>query len=207
MSFKNRDLSRTTKQVVMLIDTSGSMNGIPIREIEKAVNLFTAYIGKIDDKKIRYCILEFNERVHVICDWDESNDHNKICLSAYGGTDFGAGLREAKNKIDEEQAKNGRGCEKPALLIITDGYTENLSLKRGVVEAYSELFELYFLCVGGTTNKAIDVFPNIKRIQDITAGSFQEILRYMIDAVETNSKTITPRLAKSTKNGRKSVDF
>ena len=187
MSFKNRDLSRTTKQVVMLIDTSGSMNGIPIREIEKAVNLFTAYIGKIDDKKIRYCILEFNERVHVICDWDESNDHNKICLSAYGGTDFEAGLREAKNKIDEEQVKNERGCEKPALLIITDGYTENLSLKRGVVEAYSESFELYFICVGGITNKAIAAFPNTKKIQDITASSSQEMLRYMIDAVEINN--------------------
>ena len=187
MSFKNRDLSRTTKQVVMLIDTSGSMNGIPIREIEKAVNLFTAYIGKIDDKKIRYCILEFNERVHVICDWDESNDHNKICLSAYGGTDFGAGLREAKNKIDEEQAKNGRGCEKPALLIITDGYTESLLSVRGVVEAYSESFELYFICVGGITNKAIAAFPNTKKIQDITASSSQEMLRYMIDAVEINN--------------------
>ena len=187
MSFKNRDLSRTTKQVVMLIDTSGSMNGIPIREIEKAVNLFTANIDKIDDKKIRYCILGFNETVHSICDWDESNDHNKICLSAYGGTDFGAGLREAKNKIDEEQAKNGRGCEKPALLIITDGYTESLLSVRGVVEAYSESFELYFICVGGITSKAIAAFPNTKKIQDITAGSFQEMLRYMIDAVEINN--------------------
>ena len=179
--------SKTTKQVVMLIDTSGSMNGIPIREIEKAVNLFTANIDKIDDKKIRYCILEFNERVHVICDWDESNDHNKICLSAYGGTDFGAGLREAKNKIDEEQAKNGRGCGKPALLIITDGYTESLLSNRGVVEAYSESFELYFICVGGITNKAIAAFPNTKKIQDITAGSFQEMLQYMIDAVARNN--------------------
>ena len=207
MSCKNRDSSKTTKQAVILIDTSGSMNGIPIREIEKAVNLFSDYIGRIDGKKIRYCILGFNDRVQVIRGFKGSNDHNKICFSAYGGTNFEAGLREAKNKIDEEQVKNERGCEKPALLIITDGYTENLSLNRGVVEAYSELFELYFLCVGGTTNKAIDVFPNIKRIQDITAGSFQEILRYMIDAVETNSKTITPRLAQSTKNGRKSVDF
>lgn len=187
MSYKNRDSSRKTKQVVMLIDTSGSMNGIPIREIEKAVNLFTNYIGKIDDKKIRYCILGFNEHVHVICDWDESNDHNKICLSAYGGTDFGAGLREAKNKIDEEQAKNGRGCEEPALFIITDGYTESLLSIRGVVGAYSESFELYLICIGGITSKAIAVFPNIKKIQDITAGSFQEMLQYMIDAVARNN--------------------
>ena len=187
MSLKNRDSSKTTKQAVILIDTSGSMNGIPIREIEKAVNLFSDYIGRIDGKKIRYCILGFNDRVQVIRGFKGSNDHNKICFSAYGGTNFEAGLREAKNKIDEEQVKNERGCEKPALLIITDGYTESLLSVRGVVEAYSESFELYFICVGGITNKAIAAFPNTKKIQDITASSSQEMLRYMIDAVEINN--------------------
>lgn len=182
----NDVLNNQSKQVITLIDTSGSMNGIPVRETEKAVNSFFDYVRKVDGKRIRCCSLGFNHNVYQIRDWDWSrrSSDDRISLTAYGGTNLPGALNAAVNKLCEEQAKNGKGCEKPALIVISDGYADSLSYVRSFVETYREKYDLFFLGVAGCEKKLMSVFPNAKEIRNITAGSYREILNYMIYAAE-----------------------
>ena len=183
----NYALNNHSKQIITLIDTSGSMNGIPIRECEKAVNSFSDYVRKVDGKMIRYCALGFNHNVYQILDWDWSkqNSDKKISLTAYGGTNLPKALNAAVDKLREEHAKNRKeGCEKPALIVISDGYADSLSHVRSFVEAYREEYDLFFLGVAGCEKNLMSAFPNAKELQCTTAGSYHEILNFLIYAVE-----------------------
>ena len=109
--------------VIVLIDNSDSMSGLPIINVEKSVNRFASDICK-DPKaadRVDICVMSFNDSVKVIQDWCPITEMKKVELSAGGGTNMSAALRTAVDKLRERRRlyeDNGIEVRMPYLLTV-----------------------------------------------------------------------------------------
>ena len=172
------------KNVIVSIDLSGSMSGIPVREIEKAINKFSKWLRTDDGKMIRYCILGFNDSANILCDWNSGEMGVRICLDAYGGTNLTCVLQTIAKIISVEQSQSKAGIEKPIVILISDGYVNASSADSEAIVACTEKCDLHYISVTGMSIDVSAIFPNRKIIDDITSGGSQKILQYMIEAIK-----------------------
>lgn len=180
------------KKVIVSIDLSGSMSGIPVREIEKAVNQFSKWLRTDDGKMIRYCILGFNDSANILCDWNSGEMGGRLCLDAYGGTNITCVLQTIAKIISEEQSQNKAGIERPIVILISDGYINTSSTDSEAIATCTEKCDLHYISVTGKSIDVSAIFPNRKIIDDITSGGSQKILQYMIEAIKGDSRYQQP---------------
>ena len=178
-------MKHTTKDIIILLDTSGSMNGIPIFETEKAINMFSDYVRSIDGKKYRCCVLGFNDNVYIIRDFNEFGNYDAIHLSAYGGTNLESALKAANDMICANQKNNKQANSTPVIIIISDGYGSNPSSVRGFVNELNKEYGLYFLSITGSKNTITNDCPNIKEFYGTESSCSQKMLMYMINLAES----------------------
>ena len=142
---------------VLLLDTSGSMAGAPIRSLNNAVNQFKEQVCKdpTSRKRIDIAIIEFNSNVNVVQEFTPISLMQPVELKANGGTSMGAGIIAAIDKVQERNqvyAKMGTPCYKPWIFMITDGApTDDISVARARIaerESKGEFGKLKFWAVG-----------------------------------------------------------
>lgn len=111
---------------VLLLDTSGSMSGEPIRALNEGLQTFKDAL--MDDtlakRRVDIAIVTFDDQVKVIQDFVIAEDFNPPTLNANGLTFMGAGINKALDMINERklQYKNyGVPYYRPWVFMITDG--------------------------------------------------------------------------------------
>lgn len=111
--------------VVLLLDTSGSMQGEGIRNLQASVNRFKDDImsnPKAADI-IDVCIMGFNGEPYVIQNWRPVSEMNNVNLSATGGTNITAALEGSIEKIRERlYEEDNVSYRVPWIILISDGY-------------------------------------------------------------------------------------
>lgn len=111
---------------LLLLDTSGSMEGDKIRQLNEGLNLFKEDILQDDlaRKRVDLAIITFGEGVNVVQNFSSVEDVPEMQLTAEGLTPMGYALSTAIDLI--EQRKNeykikGVDYYRPWLFMITDG--------------------------------------------------------------------------------------
>ena len=112
---------------VLLLDTSGSMYGSPIQELNAGLQTFRDELAKDDlaKKRVEVAVIEFNSGVNTVQDFVTAENFQPPTLSATGGTDMGAGIVKALDLIQERKQRykdNGVTYYRPWVFLITDGY-------------------------------------------------------------------------------------
>lgn len=114
--------------VVLLLDSSGSMEGEPSEDLKKGLRKFLKDMRKDDlaRKRVEVSVISFNDNVRQIVPFstvDTIND-DKIVLDPKGKTAMGEAILMAISKIEERKmdySKNGIQYFRPWIWLMTDG--------------------------------------------------------------------------------------
>ncbi len=111
---------------VLLLDTSGSMNGDPISRLNRAIVELKEKLtnDEIALRRVDVAIIEFNDRARVVQDFTPLAEMQPVTLVAQGCTAMGEGINLAIDKVKERNRfydSMGTPCYRPWILMITDG--------------------------------------------------------------------------------------
>lgn len=142
--------------VCLCLDTSGSMEGDPINELNQGVKLF--YDAIRDDDVAIYsaeiCIITFGMNVQCVSEFATlAIEPNPPLLSAYGGTPMGEAVNMALDRLEarkKEYQSSGVDYYQPWLVLMTDGQPNG---------DYNELLRATQRTTEMINNRKLTIFP------------------------------------------------
>ena len=110
---------------VLLLDTSGSMSGAPITQLNAGIQAFQGALQQDELAKLRVevCLIGFGP-VNLLQDFVGAGEFVAPTLAPTGDTPIGAAIELALDKIDERKQSykaNGISYYRPWIFLITDG--------------------------------------------------------------------------------------
>lgn len=123
---------RRELHVFYVLDTSGSMRGIPIAKLNQGMRESLVELKNVaqsnGDARVKVSVLEFNSTVR----WLQPNGPEDLedflweNLTAGGLTSFGAAITELNSKLSKEGfLRSSTGLYMPILIFMTDGYAND----------------------------------------------------------------------------------
>ena len=119
---------------VLLLDTSASMTGAPIKALNDGLetfrdNLITDDLAK---KRVEVAIISFDNQVKIVQDFITADQFENPVLTAQGQTFMGTAIHKALDMIaarKSEYRNNGITYYRPWIFLITDGEPQGESEK------------------------------------------------------------------------------
>jgi len=110
---------------ILLLDTSGSMAGLPIEQLnEGVITLKNELVSDpLASKRVELAVVTFGP-VHLEADFQTVGNFNPRNLTASGDTPIGAAITlgiDLVNRRKKVYKENGIGYYKPWIILITDG--------------------------------------------------------------------------------------
>lgn len=111
---------------VLLLDTSGSMQGAPIEALNAGLRAFKADIGRdsLASRRVEIAVVAFNSEVEVVEDFVTADLFEPPTLTTGGQTHIGTAINRALDLLQERKAQyraNGIVYYRPWVFLITDG--------------------------------------------------------------------------------------
>lgn len=112
--------------VVLLLDTSGSMSGSPIQQLNDGLVVFKQQIEQDTTASLRVevAIVSFNSSVKIVQDFVTIDNFHPPQLGTTGLTAMGQAINQALDLVENRKAdykNNGIDYYQPWLFLITDG--------------------------------------------------------------------------------------
>lgn len=164
------------RQVVVLLDQSGSMQGWKMLCARQAVGRLVDCLGDQD----QFCVLKFESSVHPLLkmqmQWGNDDNRHKArqalqSVEASGGTEMLAAFRAAYQLLD--------GCQEGYLIVVTDGEVGNESELRQLVSGQGTKIRLFTVGIDRAVNFALleelsqkggGTFTLVDREEQLVAG-------------------------------------
>ncbi len=111
---------------VLLLDTSGSMQGAPIDALNQGLLSFKDELTKnpLASRRVEVSIVTFDSNINVVQDFVTADQFTPPILTAQGLTTMGAGIHKSLDLIQERKTQyrsNGVAYYRPWIFMITDG--------------------------------------------------------------------------------------
>jgi uncharacterized protein YegL len=111
---------------VLLLDTSGSMNGSPITTVNAALPSYRDALAAdaLAARRVETALVTFGGQVQTVCDFTTVEGFHPPTLVAGGDTPMGAAITtglEMVRKRKDVYKQNGVGYYRPWVILITDG--------------------------------------------------------------------------------------
>lgn len=111
---------------VLLLDTSGSMQGSSIDALNEGLQIFKEELTKnsLAARRVEVAIVTFDSNVNVVQDFVTADQFSPPILTAQGLTSMGAGIHKALDMIQDRKTQyrnNGVAYYRPWIFMITDG--------------------------------------------------------------------------------------
>lgn len=191
--------------IVIALDTSGSMTGAKIDELNKGVSLFLDTV--LEDEVTRFsadiAIITFGQRVTKVLDFGDAENVKLHTLTAGGGTPMGAAVLEALSMLEDRKKqykKNAVTYWQPWLVVMTDGAATDGDLQYGnegnkVKEAAlktSKLIEdkkliMFSIIIEPGTSDELATFGG--RIAPLDGVKFEEFFQWLSQSVSVVSES------------------
>lgn len=122
---------------VLLLDTSGSMQGAPINALNEGLRTFKDDLIKnsLASRRVEVAVVTFDCDINVVQDFVTAEEFDPPTLTAQGLTHIGAAIHKALDITQTRKAQyraNGVAYYRPWIFMITDG--EPQGEQEGVVE-------------------------------------------------------------------------
>lgn len=111
---------------VLLLDTSGSMQGDPIEALNQGLLSLKDELVKnsLAARRVEVAIITFDSNINIVQDFVTADQFNPPILTAQGLTTMGSGIHKALDMVQERKAlyrANGIAYYRPWVFMITDG--------------------------------------------------------------------------------------
>lgn len=186
--------------VILLLDTSASMSGEPIKELNQGVKIFKASVEEDNQASLRVevAIITFNSEISDISAKDGFVTISKFTpqkLQASGGTRMGAAINKALDVLEERKEvykENAIQYYRPWIFLITDGAPTDfyLDAAKRLKEA-EDNNKLLFYSVGvqdADMDTLREITPNLERAKKLNSLDFQSMFRWLSDSVKQVSR-------------------
>lgn len=191
--------------VVLLLDTSGSMKGHPIKELNEGVKLLMQELLNDPEAKqrVEIAVITFGGTVKVIQDFKLPEDSNIPDFEASGSTPMGEAIEKGISLLTERKRKlreQGINYYRPWLVLITDGYPTDMSLgdskyKRVKDNLYQQeknkhLISWFFGTETADFNLLKDLHPQVSgRVYKLKEYKFKEIFLWLSASMSAVSRS------------------
>ena len=181
----------------LLLDTSGSMNGAAIRNLNSAIKQFKQDVCSDPDARNRVdvALVTFNSEVKVINDFCPVTEMQTPELYADGLTDMAAGIQVALDLVKRRTRmyqKMGTPCHKPWIFMITDG--KSTSLQSEMTEAANRIQaeerkgangHINFWSIGVGNYDALELYALSlkKRVVELSNMDFSGLFEFLSESV------------------------
>ena len=111
---------------VLLLDTSGSMQGEPIEALNRGLKAFKDDLIKdpLASRRVEISVITFDNDIKVVQDFVTVDNFNPPTLTAQGQTFMGGGIQKALELLQARKntyRANGVAYYRPWVFMITDG--------------------------------------------------------------------------------------
>jgi uncharacterized protein YegL len=111
---------------VLVLDTSGSMQGAPIEQLNLGLRSFKDELisDSLAAKRVEVAVWTFGDQVRLVSDFTDAASFEPPLLTAGGLTPMGAAIWDALGRLTarkETYRTNGVGYYRPWVFLITDG--------------------------------------------------------------------------------------
>ncbi|MBE9142966.1 SAV_2336 N-terminal domain-related protein [Planktothrix mougeotii] len=140
--------------IVLLLDTSGSMSGQPINELNQGLVTFQKELNKdaLASMRVEVAIIAFNSYINIVQDFVKVNQFQPPHLFAEGTTETGKAIEFTLNLIEDRKVvykKSDIQYYRPWVLLITDGMpTDNWRNSAKMVRGLAANKKINFFAVG-----------------------------------------------------------
>lgn len=180
--------------VLLLLDTSGSMHGAKIQNLQASVNRFKDDImsnPKVADI-VDVAIMGFNSEPYVIQEWRPVSEMNNVDLTASGNTNITAALNGGLSKLRERTDlayHQGIEIRIPWIILFSDGYGGDVTEIGQVMRERNKnsLSRLWFLGAEGYDKKTAALLTENKRVFESHSKDgfdFKQFFDFMSESVK-----------------------
>ena len=186
--------------VAIVCDTSGSMSGTPIQNVNLSVNRFTEDVCKDPkaDGLVDVAVISFNHEPTVVQGFRPITELQPVQFSAGGGANISAALEMAIKKIRERchlYEENGIEIKMPYIILITDGYGGDVTEISRIIKQRTadKKMQLWVLAVKGYDKETIAKLTDGKRVFELVNEDgydftdFFDLMAISIKALSTSS--------------------
>lgn len=111
---------------LLLLDTSGSMNGAPINELNLGLRTFKDELcaDPLAAKRVEVAVMSFGDAPRLVTDFTDPVSFNPPTLTASGATPMGSAIKDGLARLEARKAQyrsNGIATYRPWVFLITDG--------------------------------------------------------------------------------------
>ncbi len=185
--------------IVLLLDTSGSMSGQPINELNQGLVTFQEELNKdaLASMRVEVAIITFNSFVNIVQDFVKVNQFKPPHLSASGTTGTGKAIEVVLNLIEDRKAvyrNNGIDYYSPLVLLITDGSpTDNWQNAAKMVREFAANKKFNFFAVG-VDGADLDILSQIAPTDTpplmLRGLSFVQLFQWLSYSISAVSRSI-----------------
>jgi von willebrand factor, type A len=201
---------------MLLLDTSGSMGGEPIRELNEGLNKFK--LDVCEDKTTRdvldIAIVEFNSGFNVVQEFVPIEYMEPVNLEARNGTNMSPAIQKAIDMVNERSRyyrRSGTEPYKPWIIMISDGapqddITEIVKVIQDMEE--NEKLKFFSLGVEGYDSQTLHRLsgPKVMKLKGYDFSSFFDWVNKSMRSVSVSSPGEKPKGVPLPENVDKDTD-
>jgi uncharacterized protein YegL len=180
---------------VLLLDTSGSMRGDPIAELNEGLRAFKTDLmsDSLAAKRVEVAIVTFGP-MRVVSTFQTAEHFNPPHLSAAGDTPMGAAIMEGTRLVEDRKQvylQHGVPYNRPWIFLLTDGApTDDVTQAASVLRAGVDEKRFAFFAVGVQSANMqvlgqISPRPPLK----LSGLKFRELFLWLSNSLSTASRS------------------
>jgi uncharacterized protein YegL len=185
---------------ILVLDTSGSMNGEPIRELNRGLQEFYAAVEEdlIAANRLEVSIITFDSSINTIQEPALISSFNMPTLSVKGTTRLVDAVRVAMQKTEQRKdwyKETGQPYYRPIMVLITDGEPDKdqdvSGLSKEIREAInSKKFTFFGLGVKGYNHEIMQrICPPSAQPLPLSGYKFSEFFKWLSNSIGIITKS------------------
>lgn len=181
---------------VLVLDTSGSMQGQPIEELNEGLAQFKRELltDEMATKRVEVAVIGFGP-VQVLASFATPDAFTPPRLEANGDTPMGAAIQQAISLVEQrkqEYKQNGISYYRPWIFLITDG--EPTDAYAPAVQALQDgqrrkSFEFFAVGVRGANMNVLKQMSGERAPLTLKGLQFREMFRWLSNSLSSKSQS------------------
>jgi uncharacterized protein YegL len=182
---------------LLLLDTSGSMNGTPISELNAGLATFKDELSTdtLAMKRVEVAVVSFGPAVHIENIFHTAPNFSPPSLSADGETPMGAAIKQGLELIrqrKDEYRANGISFYRPWVFLITDGAPTDEWQSAASLVREGESSKAFAFFAVGVKSANMDVLKQISVREPLQLDGlkFRELFQWLSNSMKAVSQSV-----------------